>query len=196
MVARLQLPRSLSATPTIARCVPVKAFQRLGIEAHDFGQPRIRATQRGQSGNVDAGRHGEYLALAADQLVVVPARERLMLVNAHDQRIGPALARLHRFHPRQRGNRLLHGAQIEREEAATQARQHRGTDLQRVDMLEFGLHDESRHRPAPGGEPAAQNADDRQRDQREREAPGKQAHDPLHASSRKLVSSTRQHNVA
>src|SRR5690348_2126823 len=143
-------------------------------------------------------RHREQPAVAAEQPALAPVRERVQFQHAQFQHVRPALARFDPRDPRQRRDPPAHAIQIQREESGVQVGRNRRAQFFSVDMLEFCLHLQPLHRPAVRSEPALQHADQRQRDQCDRDQPGEQTSDggALHAASpSKLVSSTRQHSV-
>src|SRR5690348_5113543 len=144
--------------------------------------------------------HLEDAAVAAQQRIVAPVGDRIDLGDGDIERAGPVLAHFHARHPRQRGDRVAHLVEIDREEAGAQRRRHRRAHLRRADVAEGRVYLQLAHRPAIRREPALQHADHRQRDQRDRDDPGgeTQGGGAFHAvppdSRSNEVSSTRQHS--
>ena len=136
------------------------------------------------------------MSLPIDQALQAPARIRLLFVDEQIDRVRPALAHLRAFDPRQFHDGVAHAVEIEREETLAQQRLGGGADLFRADVLELGVHAEPGYRPAIAREPAIQHAEDRQRDEGQRDAPGHQFERECTAhgrSSANDVSRTRQH---
>ena len=142
------------------------------MEADDVVEAVVRPRQHRQALQAFRAGDAEDLAAPVDQPVVAPARERLLLIDNELDRIRPALARLDALHPRQLRHCSAHRGEIDREEPVAEMRRNRGADLLGADVVELRAHVELGHRPAVGREPAVQHADDRQSDQRQRDAPG------------------------
>ena len=142
-------------------------MQRLVVEVDHIKQRAIGAIELRQALDRFGTGRGEQRAVAPDQLLVAPARERLLLEHAHLDRVGPALAHFDALHPRQRRYCGTQVFELDRKEATAEMLRRCRADLFRADMIEFGRDRQIADRPALLREPAVEHAGDRQHDQRD-----------------------------
>ena len=117
----------------------------------------------------EVARHGEQLARGADEALVAPHRRGAALDDAHFEHVRPALAHVARSRPTAATRpRARTRSRSTAKKPASSCGRDRRAQLLGVDALELGLDLEPAERPAVGREPAVHDADDRQRDQRER----------------------------
>ena len=158
-----------------------KFLDAIGIELEHVAEAVVGAAELRQSLQPIRAGNREQLATPADQALGTPARIGLAFVDDEIDRIGPALARFGAFHPGQCRDRIANLVELDREETVAEQRLRRGANLFGADMIEFRAHVELAHRPAIAREPAVEDADERQRDQGQRDGPGEQLEEDVAA---------------
>ena len=169
-----QLPRALKVTRAGSIALPRIAWSIACRKASTSATRGSGPSQHRQAAGHRCRRHFEQRAACVDESPVAPRGHRAALAQAHLQRVRPAATHFGAFDPRDLLDHLAQLGEVDREEAAGQPRRDRRAHLLRADPLELRVDPQLAERPALGGEPAVEGADQRQGDHAERQRPGQQ----------------------
>src|SRR5712672_305252 len=141
-VVQLQLPGAAGVEAQRGEAEPRLHHADLqGLEApHDFRGAAVGPAQLRQLGRHETRIAGEAIAAHVDEVRFVPARDRLLLGNAHQQAPRPAALHRRRIDPGQHAERAAHLIEMHAQEpSAVQLLAHRLFDIERREVLELPL---------------------------------------------------------